>query len=142
MRSGRSVFNNIIPASTGAAKAVTKVIPELQGKLTGIAMRVPTPDVSVVDLTVSLIKPATYKEICDEVKRASENELKGIVEYVSDEVVSTDFTGDTNTCIFDANAGLSLNDKFVKLIAWYDNEMGYTSKCLDLMAYMKAHDKA
>jgi glyceraldehyde 3-phosphate dehydrogenase len=140
MRSGRSVFNNIIPASTGAAKAVTKVIPELQGKLTGIAMRVPTPDVSVVDLTASLIKPATYQEICDEIKRASENEFKGIVEYVSDEVVSTDFIGDTNTCIFDAKAGLSLNDKFVKLIAWYDNEMGYTSKCLDLMAYMKAHN--
>ncbi len=139
-RAGRSVFGNIIPASTGAAKAVTKVIPALEGKLTGISMRVPTADVSVVDLTVSLVKPASYREICEEIKRASKNEMRGIVEYVDEDVVSTDFTGDTNTCIFDAGAGLALNDRFVKLIAWYDNEMGYTSKCLDLMAYMKSRE--
>ncbi len=105
-RAGRSVFGNIIPASTGAAKAVTKVIPELLGKLTGISMRVPTADVSVVDLTVSLTEPASYAEICAEIKRASENELRGIIKYVDEDVVSTDFTGDTDTCLFDAGAGL------------------------------------
>ncbi len=140
-RAGRSVFGNIIPASTGAAKAVTKVIPELQGRLTGISMRVPTADVSVVDLTVSLIKPASYDEICAEIRRAAENEMRGIVQYVDDDVVSTDFTGDTHTCIFDAGAGLALNERFVKLIALYDNEMGYTSKCLDLMVHMKAQER-
>ena len=141
-RSGRSILGNIIPASTGAAKAVGKVIPELNGKLTGIAMRVPTADVSVVDLTCRLQKGASYAEICRELERASREELRGILAYVEEDVVSSDFLSDTHTCIFDAKAGLSLNDGFVKLIAWYDNEMGYASKCLDLMAVMQAADRA
>lgn len=135
-RSGRASTGNIIPASTGAAKAVGKVIPALNGKLTGISMRVPTLDVSVVDLTVRLASPASYDEICSEIKRASQQEMKGVIEYIDDDVVSSDFIGDTHTCIFDAKAGLSLNDGFVKLVAWYDNEAGYASKCLDLIAYM------
>lgn len=140
-RSGRSILGNIIPASTGAAKAVGKVIPELNGKLTGIAMRVPTADVSVVDLTCRLSRKTSYEAICRELERASREELRGILAYVDDDVVSSDFLGDTHTCIFDARAGLSLNDGFVKLIAWYDNEMGYASKCLDLTAVMAAAEQ-
>ena len=139
-RAGRSILNNIIPSSTGAAKAVGLVIPELKGKLTGISMRVPTPDVSVVDMTARLVKPATFEEICAEIKRASENEFKGIVEYVDFDAVSTDFVGDTNTCIFDQKASISLNDRFVKLVAWYDNEIGYSSKVVDLAYYMYCTD--
>lgn len=135
-RAGRSAMENIIPASTGAAKAVGKVLPELAGKLTGIAMRVPVADVSVVDLTVSLKKNASYSEICAEIKRASENEMKGVLQYTEEDLVSSDLIGNTNTCIFDANAGLALNDGFVKLIAWYDNEAGYASKCLDMLKYI------
>ena len=137
-RSGRGILGNIIPASTGAAKAVGKVIPALNGRLTGIAMRVPAADVSVVDLTCTLASPVSYAEICAELKRASQQELRGVLEYVEDEVVSSDFLGDTHTCIFDAKAGLMLGDRFVKLVAWYDNEMGYASKCLDLMACIRA----
>lgn len=139
-RTGRSVFGNIIPSTTGAAKAVGLVIPELKGKLTGMSFRVPTNDVSVVDLTARLKKPATYEEICAKVKEASETYLKGIVRYTEDEVVSTDMLGDSNTCIFDAKAGIILDDNFVKLIAWYDNEWGYSSKVVDLIAYMYAED--
>jgi glyceraldehyde 3-phosphate dehydrogenase len=139
-RAGRSVFGNIIPATTGAAKAVTKVIPELKGKLTGIAMRVPTIDVSVVDLTARLKSSTTYGEICAELKCASEEEMRGIVEYVDEDVVSTDFLGDPHTCIFDARAGVMLNERFVKLIAWYDNEIGYSNKIMDLIAYMSRVD--
>ncbi len=127
-------MKNIIPSSTGAAKAVGKVIPELNGKLTGMAFRVPTPDVSVVDLTVRLAKPAKYEEIKAAVKKASENELKGILSYTEDEVVSSDFIGDQHSSIFDAKAGISLNDNFVKLVSWYDNEFGY-SDCFTLEFY-------
>ncbi|MFY9242390.1 MAG: type I glyceraldehyde-3-phosphate dehydrogenase [Polaribacter sp.] len=135
-RGGRAAVHNIIPSSTGAAKAVGKVIPELDGKLTGMAFRVPTMDVSVVDLTVKLAKPATYAEICAAMKAASESdELKGIVGYTEDLVVSQDFVGDTRTSIFDANAGISLNDNFVKVVSWYDNEMGYSTKIVDLVEY-------
>jgi glyceraldehyde 3-phosphate dehydrogenase len=139
-RAGRTILNNIIPSSTGAAKAVGLVIPELKGKLTGISMRVPTSDVSVVDMTARLIKPAAFDEICAEIKRASQNELKGIVEYIDFDAVSTDFLDDTNTCIFDEKASISLNDKFVKLVAWYDNEIGYSSKVVDLAYYMYSVD--
>ena len=139
-RAGRSVIGNVIPASTGAAKAVGMVIPELNGKLTGIAMRVPIIDVSAVDLTVRLHSSASYQDICDELKKASISAYEGIIKYVDEDVVSTDFIGDTHTCIFDARAGLSLNDRFVKLIAWYDNEMGYSSKVLDLIRYMHSVD--
>lgn len=135
-RGGRAAAANIIPSSTGAAKAVGKVIPELNGKLTGMAFRVPTVDVSVVDLTCNLEKPATYEEICLAVKKASENELKGIVEYVEDPVVSTDFVSDEHTSIFDSTAGIQLTDTFVKLVAWYDNEWGYSNKLVDLARYM------
>ncbi len=135
-RLGRSAFSNIIPTTTGAASAVGKVIPELNGVLTGMAMRVPLPDVSVVDLTVRLREAASYKEICAAMKAASEGELKGVVEYVDEQVVSSDFTSDAHTCIFDAKAGVALNDNFVKLIAWYDNEWGYSSKMLDLLAHV------
>lgn len=135
-RSGRSAITNIIPSPTGAARAVGKVIPALDGRLTGIAMRVPTADVSVVDLTACLKKSASYDDVCAELRRAAENEMKGVIEYVDDSVVSSDFIGDTNTCIFDAKAGLALDGGFVKLIAWYDNEMGYAAKCLDLIAYV------
>jgi glyceraldehyde 3-phosphate dehydrogenase len=141
-RAGRGAAQNVIPASTGAAKAVGKVIPELNGKLTGMAFRVPTPDVSVVDLTVRLEKSATYKEICDAVKAASENELKGILGYTEDEVVSTDFVGDTRSSIFDAKAGISLNPNFVKLISWYDNEIGYSTRVIDLILHMAKRDSA
>lgn len=135
-RGGRGASQNIIPSSTGAAKAVGKVIPALNGKLTGMAFRVPTPNVSVVDLTARLEKSATYKEICAEMKRASENELKGILGYTEDEVVSTDFNGEKLTSVFDAKAGIALNDNFVKLVSWYDNETGYSNKVLDLISHI------
>jgi glyceraldehyde 3-phosphate dehydrogenase len=141
-RSGRGAGQNIIPASTGAAKAVGKVIPSLNGKLTGMSLRVPNPDVSVVDLTVRLEKPASYEQIKKVLKAASENELKGILGYTEDEVVSSDFIGDTHSSIFDAKAGISLNDNFVKLISWYDNEYGYSNRVLDLIAYAATKDKA
>jgi len=136
-RGGRAASGNIIPSSTGAAKAVGKVIPSLNGKLTGMSMRVPTLDVSVVDLTVNLAKPAKYEEICAAMKKASEGELKGILGYTEDAVVSSDFLGDTRTSIFDAKAGIALTDTFVKVVSWYDNEIGYSNKVLDLIAYMK-----
>ena len=135
-RGGRAAAGNIIPSSTGAAKAVGKVIPELNGKLTGMAFRVPTLDVSVVDLTVNLAKPATYAEICQAMKKASEGELKGILGYTEDAVVSSDFLGDARTSIFDAKAGIQLTDTFVKVVSWYDNEWGYSNKVLDLVAHM------
>ncbi|MDR1678599.1 MAG: type I glyceraldehyde-3-phosphate dehydrogenase [Prevotellaceae bacterium] len=135
-RGGRSVFGNIIPSSTGAAKAVGKVIPSLNGKLTGMAFRIPSADVSVVDLTVRLEKAASYDEIKAAVKAASENELKGIMGYTEESVVSSDFISDARTSIFDAGAGIALNDNFVKLVSWYDNEWGYSNKCLDLIAHM------
>ncbi|MBO5016233.1 MAG: type I glyceraldehyde-3-phosphate dehydrogenase [Bacteroides sp.] len=136
-RGGRAAAGNIIPSSTGAAKAVGKVIPELNGKLTGMAFRVPTLDVSVVDLTVNLAKPATYAEICAAMKEASEGELKGVLGYTEDQVVSADFLGCTLTSIFDAKAGIALTDTFVKVVSWYDNEIGYSNKVLDLIAHMK-----
>ena len=136
-RGGRAASGNIIPSSTGAAKAVGKVIPQLNGKLTGMSMRVPTLDVSVVDLTVNLAKPAKYDEICAAMKKASEGELKGILGYTEDAVVSSDFLGDPRTSIFDAKAGIALTDTFVKVVSWYDNEIGYSNKVLDLIAYMK-----
>lgn len=135
-RGGRGASQNIIPSSTGAAKAVGKVIPELNGKLTGMSFRVPVANVSVVDLTVNLAKPATYVQICEVMKRAAEGELKGILGYTEDAVVSQDFIGDTRTSIFDAEAGIALTDTFVKVIAWYDNEIGYSNKVLDLVAHI------
>ena len=141
-RTGRSILNNIIPSSTGAAKAVGKVIPSLNGKLTGMSMRVPTLDVSVVDLTVNLEKPATYDEICAAMKKASEGELKGILGYTDEQVVSSDFLGDTRTSIFDAKAGIALTDTFVKVVSWYDNEIGYSNKVLDLIEHMYSVDHA
>jgi len=135
-RSGRGAGQNVIPASTGAAKAVGKVIPELNGKLTGMAFRVPTPDVSVVDLTVRIEKSATYEEICKAIKNASENEMKGILGYTEDEVVSTDFLHDPRSSIFDAKAGIALNKNFVKLISWYDNEWGYSHRVIDLLIHI------
>ena len=137
-RTGRSVFNNIIPSTTGAAKACGLVIPEMQGKLTGMSFRVPSNDVSIVDLTVRLKTPTTYEEICKKVKEASEGSMKGIISYVKDEVVSSDLKGITDTCIFDESSGIMLNDHFVKLLAWYDNEWGYSSKVLDLVKHV--HD--
>lgn len=137
-RTGRSVFNNIIPSTTGAAKACGLVIPEMQGKLTGMSFRVPSNDVSIVDLTVRLNTPTTYEEICKKVKEASEGSMKGIISYVKDEVVSSDLKGITDTCIFDESSGIMLNDHFVKLLAWYDNEWGYSSKVLDLVKHV--HD--
>jgi len=135
-RGGRGAGQNIIPSSTGAAKAVGKVIPALNGKLTGMAFRVPTPDVSVVDLTVRLKKGATYDEICKAMKAASEGELKGVLGYTEDQVVSNDFVGDARTSIFDAGAGIQLSPNFVKVVSWYDNEMGYSNKVVDLVLYM------
>ena len=135
-RGGRAASGNIIPSSTGAAKAVGVVIPELNKKLTGMSFRVPTLDVSVVDLTCTLAKPATYAEICAAMKEASETYLKGILGYTDEEVVSSDFIGDARTSIFDAKAGIALTDKFVKLVSWYDNELGYSNKVLDLIAHM------
>jgi glyceraldehyde 3-phosphate dehydrogenase len=140
-RDGRGAFQNIIPASTGAAKAVGKVIPALDGKLTGMAFRVPTPDVSVVDLTARLEKPATYEQIKEVMKKASElPQWKGIIGYTQDQVVSSDFIGDTHSSIFDAEAGISLNPNFVKLISWYDNECGYSHRVVDLIVYMHSKD--
>ncbi len=133
-RGGRGILENIIPSSTGAAKAVGKVIPELNGKLTGMAFRVPTSDVSVVDLTVELEKEATYEEICAAMKKASEGPLKGILGYTEDKVVSTDFVGEARTSVFDAEAGIQLDKTFVKVVSWYDNEWGYSNKVLDLVA--------
>jgi len=135
-RSGRGASQNIIPASTGAAKAVTKVVPALAGKLTGMSFRVPTPDVSVVDLTCRIEKPATYEDICKTIKEASEGKYKGIMGYTEDEVVSTDFLGDTHSSIFDAKAGISLNNNFVKLVSWYDNELGYSHRVVDLLKHV------
>jgi len=135
-RGGRGAGQNIIPSSTGAAKAVGKVIPALNGKLTGMAFRVPTPDVSVVDLTVTLNTPASYEQICATLKEASETYMKGIMDYTEDAVVSNDFIGDKHTCIVDATAGIALSDTFVKLVAWYDNEMGYSNKVLDLVTHI------
>ncbi|MGD6738364.1 type I glyceraldehyde-3-phosphate dehydrogenase [Photobacterium leiognathi] len=135
-RGGRGASQNIIPSSTGAAKAVGKVLPELNGLLTGMAFRVPTANVSVVDLTVNLKNAASYETICKAMKAASEGELKGILGYTEDAVVSTDFNGDTHTSIFDAAAGIALNDNFVKVVSWYDNEIGYSNKVLDLIAHI------
>jgi len=139
-RDGRGAGQNIIPASTGAAKAVGKVIPELNGKLTGMAFRVPTPDVSVVDLTVRLEKATTYDDICAKMKEVAEGSMKGVLGYTDEQVVSNDFIGDDRSSIFDAKAGIALNDKFFKLISWYDNEYGYSNRVVDLIAYM--HTKA
>ncbi len=139
-RGGRAAAGNIIPSSTGAAKAVGKVIPSLNGKLTGMSMRVPTLDVSVVDLTVNLAKPAKYEEICAAMKAAAEGELKGILDYTEDAVVSSDFLGDSHTSIFDANAGIALTDTFVKVVSWYDNEIGYSDKVLCLIEHMYSVD--
>ncbi|VFS53337.1 Glyceraldehyde-3-phosphate dehydrogenase A [Moellerella wisconsensis] len=135
-RGGRGASQNIIPSSTGAAKAVGKVIPELNGKLTGMSFRVPTPNVSVVDLTVRLAKPATYAQICEAIKDAAAGELKGVLGYTDEDVVSTDFNGEKLTSVFDAKAGIALNDNFVKLVSWYDNETGYSNKVLDLIAHI------
>ena len=140
-RGGRAAAGNIIPSSTGAAKAVGKVIPELNKKLTGMAFRVPTLDVSVVDLTVNLEKPASYEDICKTIKAAAEGPMKGIMKYVDEPVVSSDFIGETCTSIFDADAGISLTYTFVKLVAWYDNEIGYSCKVLDLISHMNTVDK-
>lgn len=139
-RGGRAAAGNIIPSSTGAAKAVGKVIPELNGKLTGMSMRVPTLDVSVVDLTVNLAKPATYDKICAAMKKASEGELKGILGYTEEDVVSSDFLGCPLTSIFDAKAGIALTDTFVKVVSWYDNEIGYSNKVLNLIAVMNDYN--
>merc|ERR1712130_616142 len=140
-RGGRGAAQNIIPSSTGAVKAVGKVIPELNGKLTGMAFRVPTPDVSVVDLTVRLSKEATYQEICDKIKEASqEGALQGVLGYTEDMVVSTDFIGDTRSSIFDAKAGIQLSPTFVKLVSWYDNEFGYSNRVVDLITFMQSKE--
>ncbi|XP_053965295.1 glyceraldehyde-3-phosphate dehydrogenase 2-like [Anastrepha obliqua] len=139
-RDGRGAAQNIIPASTGAAKAVGKVIPSLDGKLTGMAFRVPVPDVSVVDLTVRLNKPAPYEAIKKKILEAANGSLKGVLGYTDEEVVSTDFLHDTHSCTFDAKAGIALNDKFVKLIAWYDNEYGYSKRIIDLIRFMQKKD--
>ena len=139
-RGGRAAFANIIPSSTGAAKAVGKVIPELDGKLTGMAFRIPTIDVSVIDLTVNLKSSTNYEDICLAMKNASENDLKGILGYTEEDVVSTDFIGDSRTSIFDAGAGIMLNEKFVKVVSWYDNEWGYSSKIVELIQHMNSVD--
>ncbi|MDJ0677113.1 MAG: type I glyceraldehyde-3-phosphate dehydrogenase [Calothrix sp. MO_167.B42] len=136
MRGGRGASQNIIPASTGAAKAVALVLPELKGKLTGMAFRVPTPDVSVVDLTFKTTKPTSYKEICAAMKAASESNLKGVLGYTEDPVVSNDFRGDLHSSIFDAGAGIELNSNFFKIVSWYDNEWGYSNRVIDLMMFM------
>lgn len=138
-RGGRGASQNIIPSSTGAAKAVGVVLPELKGKLTGMAFRVPTPNVSVVDLTVRLEKAATYEEIKKAIKDAAEGSMKGVLGYVEDDVVSTDFNGEVLTSVFDAKAGIALNDNFVKLVSWYDNETGYSNKVLDLIAHISSN---
>lgn len=140
-RAGRSGLQNIVPASTGAAKAVALCIPEIKGKLTGMAFRIPVADVSVVDLTVRLSKPTKYEEICKAIKEASEGSMKGILHYCDEAVVSSDFIGSTYSAIFDAKAGISLNDQFFKLIAWYDNEMGYSARIVDMIEYMAKQEK-
>ena len=140
-RGGRGAGQSIIPSSTGAAKAVGKVIPELNGKLTGMAFRVPTPDVSVVDLTVNLSQPTTYESIKDAMKEASENKLSGILGYTEDQVVSNDLLGESCTSVFDASAGMALNSTFMKLVAWYDNEWAYSCKCIDLIRHIAASEK-
>merc|ERR1712167_356605 len=139
-RGGRCASENIIPSATGAAKAVGKVIPELNGKLTGMAFRVPTPDVSVVDLTVRLGKETTYEDICAKMKEAAEGKMKGFLDYTEDQVVSTDFVGDTHSSIFDAKAGIMLSSTFVKLVSWYDNEYGYSNRVIDLIMHMGKKD--
>ncbi len=139
-RGGRAAGQNIIPASTGAAKAVSLCLPEVKGKLTGMALRVPTLDVSVVDLTVRLSKPTSFEELLATMKRASENEMKGILEYSDEQLVSSDFIGNRSSCIFDAGAGMALNDQFFKLIAWYDNEMGYAARIIDLLRIMASRE--
>ncbi|MBQ9459863.1 MAG: type I glyceraldehyde-3-phosphate dehydrogenase, partial [Oscillospiraceae bacterium] len=139
-RGGRTAAQNIIPSSTGAAKAVGKVLPELNGKLTGMSMRVPTCDVSVVDLTVVLEKAASYEDVCKAMKKASENELKGVLGYTDEMVVSSDFLSDPRTSIFDEKAGIALNDHFVKVVSWYDNEFGYSDKMLCLAEHMHKVD--
>merc|ERR1712142_656706 len=139
-RGGRGAAQNIIPSATGAAKAVGKVIPELNGKLTGMAFRVPTPDVSVVDLTVRIEKEASYEDICAKIKEASEGSMKGILGYTDEALVSTDFVGDDRSSIFDAKAGIQLSKTFVKLVSWYDNEMGYSNRVIDLITYMQSQD--
>ncbi len=139
-RGGRGAFQNIIPSSTGAAKAVALCLPEVKGKLTGMAFRVPNADVSVVDLTVRLSKPSTYEEICQAMKKASEGRMKGILAFCDEDVVSSDFIGDTHSAIFDKGAGIALNDRFFKLVAWYDNEMGYSARVVDLLLYIAKRD--
>ena len=141
-RGGRAASGNIIPSSTGAAKAVGRVIPSLKGKMTGMAFRVPTADVSVVDLTARLKQPASYHDVCVAMENAAQNSMKGIITCTNDQVVSSDLTGFSETCIFDETAGIMLDNNFVKLIAWYDNEWGYTNKILDLMAYMHTADQS
>jgi len=136
LKGGRSAAINIIPSTTGAAKAVGVVIPEVKGKLTGMAFRVPTPTVSVVDLTVKTVKETSYKEICEKMKNASETYLKGILGYTDDQVVSTDFIHDKHSSIFDAGSGIELNNRFFKLISWYDNEWGYSNRCVDLLKHV------
>jgi len=140
-RGGRAASVNIVPASTGAAKAVGLCIPEVKGKLTGMAFRIPTTDVSVIDLTVKLAKDTSYEEICQVVKKMADGPMKGIIQYCEDEVVSSDFIGSTASCIFDKGAGIALNSRFYKLIAWYDNEMGYANRVVDLLRYMVAQEK-
>jgi len=140
LREGRAAAQNIIPSSTGAAKAVGSVYPRVQGKLTGMSFRVPTLDSSVVDLTVRLEKPASYAAICDAVKAASEGPMKGILGYTEEELVSSDFIHDSRSSIFDAKAGISLNDNFVKLISWYDNEWGYSTRVVELILYISKKD--
>merc|ERR1712233_71776 len=139
-RGGRGAAQNIIPSSTGAAKAVGKVIPDLNGKLTGMAFRVPTPDVSVVDLTVRIQKEASYEEICKVLKEAAQGSMKGFLGYTDEDLVSTDFVGDDRSSIFDAKAGIQLSKTFVKLVSWYDNEMGYSNRVIDLITYMQSRD--
>lgn len=141
-RGGRGAGQNIIPASTGAAKAVAQCLPEVKGKLTGMALRVPTADVSVVDLTVRLSKPTTYEEICSAMKKASEGSMKGILAYTDEQLVSSDFIGSTYSAIFDKEAGIALNETFYKLVAWYDNEMGYSCRVVDLVAFMATKERA
>lgn len=140
-RGGRGAAQNIIPASTGAAQAVAACLPAVKGKLTGMAFRVPVADVSVVDLTVRLTHSTTYAEICKVIKEASQGSLKGIIDYCDEEIVSSDFIGSTFSSIFDVGAGIALNDRFYKLVAWYDNEMGYASRVVDLIEYMAKHEK-
>ena len=139
-RGGRAASINIIPASTGAAKAVGLCIPEVQGKLTGMAFRVPTADVSAVDLTIRLATDTSYEDICSTMKRAADGPMKGILEYCDEEVVSSDFIGNTSSCIFDKGAGIALNKRFFKLVAWYDNEMGYSNRVVDLVLYIAKQD--